>query len=149
MAMTRQDADLQQQNPTLRREQERQAALVRATYAALARGDIAALAPALAERAVGHEYDESHHCATYQGRRAILARLEALAPSYWDAPRVRVHTVAATGPLIAAIATWQGTSRLTGRTYAARHVLVARIADDQFSEVWLIRDGPALFAEPQ
>jgi ketosteroid isomerase-like protein len=147
--MTRQDADLEQQSHALRREQERQAALVRTTYATLARGDIAALAPALAAQAIAHEYDETHHCATYQGRRAILARLEALAPSYWDAVHVRVHTVAAAGPLIAAIATWQGTSRLTGRTYAARHVLVARIADDQFVEVWLIRDGPTLFAEPQ
>src|SRR5690348_3898554 len=110
MVMTRQDADLPQQDPTLRREQERHAALVRATYATLARGDIAALAPALAAQAVAHEYDGSHLCATYQGRRAILARLQALAPSYWDAARVRVHTVAAAGPLIAAIATWQGTS---------------------------------------
>jgi hypothetical protein len=44
---------------------------------------------------------------------------------------------------------WQGTSRATGQTYAIRHVLVVRVAEQQFTELWLIRSGPTLVSEPQ
>lgn len=138
--MARQDADTRQQDATLARDQEQHATQVRAAYDRLACGDIAGLAPFLNVHAVAHEYRGTRRHATYQGRRAILARLEGLAPSYWDTVRVRVHTVAASGFLTAAIATWQGTSRVTGRAYVIHHVLVVRVAGRQFTEVWVIQD---------
>lgn len=85
--------------------------------------------------------DGACHRATYHGRDAILRRLEDLAPSYWAEVRIRVHTVAATGTLIAAIATWRGTSRATGRSYTSHHVLVVRVAERQVTELWLIREA--------
>lgn len=121
---------------------------VRAAYDFLVRGDIAGLTPTLALDAVGHEYDGACYRATYHGRAPILARLDDLAPSYWDAVRVRMHAVAATGPLTAVIATWQGTSRATGQTYAVRHVLVVRVTGHQITDLWLIRDAPIADTAP-
>jgi hypothetical protein len=114
-----------------------------ATYAAFARGEIAPLADLLAPEVVGHEYGPEAEPRECYGRDALLRRLADVAFVHWDAAMLALETLVSTGTWLAAVATWQATSRCTGLHYALQHVLVARLDDQgRWAEVWLIYQRP-------
>jgi hypothetical protein len=110
-----------------------------AAYAAFALGELAPLADLLAPTVIGHEYGPKVDPRAFYGRDAVLRRLADVAFVHWDAVMLALDTLVCTGTWLAAVATWQATSRYTGQPYTLQHVLVARLdAQGRWTEVWLI-----------
>jgi hypothetical protein len=114
-------------------------------YAAVARGDMAALGARLAPNVIGHEYGGGIEPRVLSGREAILGRLGTFGAVPWEMVTITAHASATTSSWAAAIATGHASSPTTGNLYALPHVMLAHL-DEQgcLNEVWLIYDRPRL-----
>jgi hypothetical protein len=116
---------------------------LRIAYAAFAGGDMAPLGDLLAPDVVGHEHGRGNEPRAHDGRDAVLRRLADVAVAHWESVNISLDSLVSTPAWLAAVATWQATSRYTGHTYAVQHVLVARHdSRGLLAEVWLIYEHP-------
>jgi uncharacterized protein len=96
--------------------------VVRAMYEAMRTGDIPG---ALATLAADVEWTEAAgfpYAGTYHGRDEVLDRVFARLGGEWDGFAAVPETVIAGGDQVAALGTYSGTYRKTGRAFTARYV---------------------------
>jgi ketosteroid isomerase-like protein len=104
--------------------------LIRNTYDAFARGDIATVLALLDPKVEWTEAAGFPYAGTYRGPEAVLAEVLIRLGTEWDDFEAVPDRIAADDGIVIATGTYSGTFKATGRSFAAR-----------FAHAWEMRDG--------
>jgi uncharacterized protein len=104
--------------------------IIRAHYDASARGDLAGMLAPLAADCRWQEMEGFPYAGTYVGPDEVRNKLFARIAGDWDDFKVTIDELLDAGDTIAAVGTYSGTSKTTGKPMRARVV-----------HLWSLRDG--------
>jgi ketosteroid isomerase-like protein len=104
--------------------------IIRALYAAFAKGDVPGVLGALDEEVRWTEAEGFPYGGTYVGPDAVLANVFAKLGSEWDGFSAVPHSFVAEGDTVVALGEYGGSYNATGKRFSA-----------PFAHVWTLRDG--------
>jgi len=104
--------------------------IIRAVYAAFAKGDVPGVLGALDEDVRWTEAEGFPYGGTYVGPNAVLANVFARLGSEWDGFSAVPHSFVAEGDTVVALGEYGGSYKATGKRFSA-----------PFAHVWTLRDG--------